>query len=120
MREKGAACSEAAERVYFELLKVKKGEVITYADLARAAGIPGAQRAVGTMMAANPWPGIVPCHRVVRADGSVGRYAYGHGIKEKMLESEGVAIRGGKIVGFEKIRRRGRGARTRTRTRPRR
>ncbi len=94
----------ARERVYNELLKVKKGEVITYADLARAAGIPGAQRAVGTMMANNPWPGIVPCHRVVRADGRIGGYAHGSHIKESMLEKEGVRIRGGKIVDFERIR----------------
>ena len=94
-------------RVYRELLKVRSGEVITYADLARAAGRPGAQRAVGTIMATNPWPGIVPCHRVVRADGSVGGYAYGHGVKQRMLEKEGIKIRSGKIVDFENRRNRG-------------
>lgn len=93
-----------SERVYRELLKVKSGEVITYADLARAAGIPGAQRAVGTMMAKNPWPGIVPCHRVVRADGSIGKYAHGSHIKENMLKKEGVNIRGGKVVDFGRVR----------------
>lgn len=79
---------------------MKKGQVITYAELARAAGVPGAQRAVGTMMANNPWPGIVPCHRVVRSDGKVGMYAHGSHIKEAMLKKEGVKIADGKIVGF--------------------
>lgn len=92
------------ERVYHELLKVKSGEVITYAELARAAGIPGAQRAVGSMMAKNPWPGIVPCHRVVRADGSIGMYAHGSHIKANMLKREGIKIRGNKIVDFESIK----------------
>ena len=89
-------------RVYYELLKVKKGQVITYAELAHVSGITGAQRAVGTMMATNPWPGIVPCHRVVRSDGTVGKYAMGQDIKENMLEREGIKIRHGKIIDFKR------------------
>lgn len=100
--------NSARERVYHELLKVKKGQVITYAELARAAGIPGAQRAVGTMMATNPWPGIVPCHRVVRSDGNIGNYAHGSHIKANMLEREGLKILGGKIIDFESTRVRAR------------
>ncbi|MDD9814220.1 MAG: MGMT family protein [Thaumarchaeota archaeon] len=100
----GGARGDARARVYRELMRVGPGEVTTYADLARAAGIPGGQRAVGRMMATNPWPGIVPCHRVVRSDGTLGGYAHGGHIKEAMLESEGVHVRRGKISGFGGVR----------------
>ncbi len=103
----------ARARVYRELLKVKRGEVTTYADLARAAGIPGGQRAVGNMMATNPWPGLVPCHRVVRSDGTLGGYAHGSAIKESMLTLEGIRVRRGKIVEFGDARHSWRRARTR-------
>lgn len=83
--------------MYKLLLSVPPGRVTTYADLARAAGAPGAQRAVGTMMRDNPYPGVVPCHRVVRSDGSVGGYAYGQKPKEAMLEREGITVDGGRI-----------------------
>lgn len=86
-----------AERVYRKLMEVPKGRVTTYAELARAAGIEGGQRAVGTMMKNNPYPGIVPCHRVVRSSGEVGGYAYGSHIKEGMLGAEGVRIRNGRV-----------------------
>ena len=91
----------AAERVYRALCTVPRGTVVTYGDLARAAGIENGQRAVGRIMAANPYPGIVPCHRVVRADGRIGGYRYGEASKRAMLEREGVAVgRDGRVAGF--------------------
>ena len=79
-----------------------RGRVVTYADLARAAGIENGQRAVGRMMAANPYPGIVPCHRVVRSDGRIGGYMYGAESKAAMLRREGIEVDvDGKVVGFD-------------------
>jgi len=71
------------------------GEVITYAELAARAGSPGAARAAGSAMAANPLPVVIPCHRVVRADGASGGYsAGGTAAKARMLRAEG-ALRPG-------------------------
>ncbi len=91
-----------SERVYRALCSVPRGTVVTYADLARAAGIENGQRAVGRMMATNPYPGIVPCHRVVRSDGRIGGYMYGAESKAAMLRREGVKVDGGgRVVGFD-------------------
>lgn len=90
-----------AERVYRILCSVPRGTVVTYADLARAAGIENGQRAVGRMMAANPYPAIVPCHRVVRSDGRIGGYAFGAESKAAMLRKEGVEVGAdGRVAGF--------------------
>ena len=59
------------------------GETITYAELAESAGHPGASRAVGSVMAMNPWPILIPCHRVVRGDGIIGNYSGLGGTKTK-------------------------------------
>lgn len=89
-------------RVYRALCSVPRGTVVTYADLAGAAGIENGQRAVGRMMATNPYPGIVPCHRVVRSDGRIGGYMYGAESKAAMLRREGVEVDGGgRVVGFD-------------------
>ncbi|HXE72384.1 MAG TPA: MGMT family protein [Candidatus Nitrosotenuis sp.] len=82
-------------RVYALAAQIPRGRVATYADLARAAGSPGASRAVGTAMRANRDTRCVPCHRVVRSDGRVGSYAGGpQGSRRKMemLQAEGVDI----------------------------
>lgn len=72
---------------------IPRGQVITYAELARRAGSPGAARAAGSAMAANPLPVVIPCHRVVRSDGGLGDYsAGGTGVKRRMLRTEGVAV----------------------------
>lgn len=74
------------------LLKVKYGTTITYGGLAAAAGYGGAQRAAGSWLARNPLPVIIPCHRVIRANGTIGEYSGGNGWKRRLLELEG-AIR---------------------------
>jgi O-6-methylguanine DNA methyltransferase len=70
---------------------IPRGEVRPYVWVAREAGSPGASRAVGNVMANNPVPLIVPCHRVVRNDGRTGSYAFGAGQKVRLLKLEGVS-----------------------------
>lgn len=65
------------------------GEVATYADIARRIGRPGASRAVGNALGRNPVAIIVPCHRVVRTDGTLGGYTGGLEYKEALLDIEG-------------------------------
>lgn len=94
--------NDLEKRVYRNLLKVPKGKVTTYGELARAAGIANGQRAIGRIMNKNPFPVIIPCHRVVKSDGKIGGYFYGEDVKSKMLSTEGVLIKNGKIQNWEK------------------
>lgn len=66
------------------------GEVVTYGDVARTIGQPGATQAVGNAMGKNPVPIIVPCHRVIRSDGSMGNYTGDADIKKMLLKIEGI------------------------------
>ncbi len=68
-------------RVLEVVAGIPRGEVRPYAWVAREAGSPKASRAVGSVMANNPVPLLVPCHRVVRNDGRTGQYAFGAGKK---------------------------------------
>ena len=86
------AGSEFRQRVWQALRQVPGGDVVSYAELAERAGSPQAVRAVGTTMAVNSVAPFVPCHRVVRNDGSLGNYAYGVAMKETLLVREGVAF----------------------------
>ena len=74
--------------VYETLLSVRAGVAVSYGALAEMAGFPRAARAVGTAMAGNPIPIVVPCHRVIRADGSLGRYGNDPSWKERLLAHE--------------------------------
>ena len=67
--------SPFAQKVLRELAKVPYGETISYGELAKRAGKPKAARAVGSVLAKNPLPIIVPCHRVLASDGSLGGYS---------------------------------------------
>ncbi len=89
------------QKIYKKLLKVPKGQVTTYGELAKAVGLKNGQRAVGKIMNKNPYPVIVPCHRVVMSTGKIGGYAYGKHVKAKMLNDEGIEIRDGKIIDWE-------------------
>ena len=91
------------QKVYSLLKKVPKGKVTTYKDLAKALHSK-AYRAVGTAMRLNKNAPIVPCHRVVNSDGSVGYYSGKGGIKVKiiLLEKEGVEVKNNKIENFKK------------------
>ena len=88
---RGTAFQEA---VWQALRTIPPGETLSYAALAAAAGRPGAVRAVGGANGANPVAVLIPCHRVVRSDGSIGGYAYGGGIKADLLAREGVVAVG--------------------------
>lgn len=70
------------------LPEIPYGRTATYADVAALAGSPRAVRAVGTACAKNPLPLVVPCHRVVRSDGTVGQYAGGPAAKRWLLDLE--------------------------------
>lgn len=76
------------ERVWKELRKVKPGKTISYSELAKKAGSPGASRAVGSACGANPLLLFVPCHRVVRSDGGIGGFSAGPKKKEYLLALE--------------------------------
>jgi len=89
-------------KVYTKLLQVPEGKVTTYSDLAKAVGLKNGQRVIGTIMKNNPFPVIIPCHRVVRSDGKIGGYTYGEMVKFKMLTKEGIKIKDGKIIDFDK------------------
>lgn len=90
-------------KVYRKLLEVPRGQVTTYGELAKAVGLKNGQRAIGRMMNKNPFPVIVPCHRVILSSGKVGGYAWGQKVKSRMLSDEGVKIRDGKILDKDKI-----------------
>lgn len=77
------------QRVWDQLRQIPRGETRSYAEIAAALGVPGAIRAVGRANGANPLAVLVPCHRVVRSDGSLGGYAGGLDIKRRLLEFEG-------------------------------
>lgn len=78
-------------RVLETVKDIPRGEVRPYVWVAREAGASGASRAVGNVMANNPVPLLVPCHRVVRNDGRTGTYAFGAGEKVRLLREEGVS-----------------------------
>jgi AraC family transcriptional regulator, regulatory protein of adaptative response / methylated-DNA-[protein]-cysteine methyltransferase len=78
------------EAVWQELRRIPVGETRSYADIALAVGKPKAVRAAGSANGANNVAVLIPCHRVVRTDGTLGGYAYGLERKAKLLEREGV------------------------------
>jgi O-6-methylguanine DNA methyltransferase len=78
--------------VYEALLTVSPGETVSYGRLAEMAGHPRAARAVGSAMAANPIPVLIPCHRVIRADGGLGNYGDDPSWKPRLLEHERSAV----------------------------
>lgn len=85
------------ERVLRVVEGISRGQVRPYAWVAREAGSPKASRAVGTVMANNPVPLLIPCHRVIKNDGTIGSYAFGAEEKVGLLEGEGVPV--GELAG---------------------
>jgi len=77
-------------RILMALRKTGRGQTISYGELAKIAGHPGAARAAGAVLAKNPFPIFFPCHRVVRADGGIGGFSAGGGVglKKKLIMSE--------------------------------
>ena len=96
-----------AEQIYQVLKQVPRGKVTTYAALAKRINSK-AYRAVGMVLSKNPYAPVVPCHRVVRSDGTIGGFMgkkNGSTIikKKKMLEVEGIIFEGDKVKDFEKV-----------------
>jgi methylated-DNA-[protein]-cysteine S-methyltransferase len=77
-------------KVWKELQKIPKGETRTYKEVAESIGMPNAARAVANACGKNPFPITIPCHRVVRSDGSLGGYSGIGGVakKRKLLDEE--------------------------------
>jgi methylated-DNA-[protein]-cysteine S-methyltransferase len=84
--------------VYRALAQVPYGTAVSYGELAAAAGRPNAYRAVGSAMARNQLPVILPCHRVVRNDGRLGQYGDDPSWKARLLALEGVRVADGKLT----------------------
>ena len=80
--------TEFQQRVWAELRRIPAGETRSYAQIAAAVGSPNAVRAAGSANGANNVAVLIPCHRVIRSDGSMGGYAYGLDRKEKLLKLE--------------------------------
>ncbi len=75
-------------KVWQELLQVPWGQTITYGELATRIGQPTASRAVGNAVGENPIFCLIPCHRVIRSDGSIGNYRWGTALKQMLLDAE--------------------------------
>ncbi len=86
------AGSPFQRRVWKQLELIPYGETRSYADIARDVGNPRGCRAVGGANGSNPVPIVVPCHRVIKADGSIGGFSSGVHIKRKLLALEGVVL----------------------------
>ncbi len=84
--------------VYRALSQVPYGTAVSYRELAAAAGRPNAYRAVGSAMARNLLPVILPCHRVVRNDGRLGQYGDDPPWKARLLALEGVRVADGRLT----------------------
>ncbi len=81
-------CTAFEISVYECILKIPSGQTRSYKWIAEKIGNPKATRAVAQALHRNPWPLIVPCHRVISSDGNIGGYAYGVEIKRLFLELE--------------------------------
>ncbi len=92
-------CGAFQQQVLRLEFQIPRGKVTTYGGLAGRLGRPRAARAVGTALAQNPFPIIIPCHRAIRADGTLGGFGGGLKMKRALLEMEGVRFdRYGKVM----------------------
>jgi methylated-DNA-[protein]-cysteine S-methyltransferase len=83
-------CSRFQKKVLLETCNIPRGKVMSYGHLSQSIGIPRGARAVGTALGKNPFPLIIPCHRVVRESGHLGGFGGGLKLKKTLLEMEGV------------------------------
>ena len=80
------------KKVLSQVSKIPYGSVSTYKNVAKMSGNIKASRAVGTANSSNPLPIIIPCHRVITSNGSIGGYNYGLKMKKKLLKHEGYIL----------------------------
>jgi methylated-DNA-[protein]-cysteine S-methyltransferase len=85
-------CTPFQEEVLRAEFAIPRGRVSSYGLIAKHLNKPGAARAVGTALATNPFPIIIPCHRALRSDGTLGGYQGGLPMKQALLEMEGVVF----------------------------
>jgi len=89
------------EQCYKLLQQIPKGKITTYSEIAKALNSK-AWRAVGSAMAKNENLFVIPCHRVVRSDGTIGQYALGSDKKAELLQDEGIEVSNGRVIDLEK------------------
>jgi methylated-DNA-[protein]-cysteine S-methyltransferase len=80
------------QRVWQEIQRIPCGTTLTYRELARRLGRPGAARAVGHANGRNPIAIVIPCHRLIGSDGQLRGYAGGIALKQRLLQHEGVQV----------------------------
>lgn len=85
-------CGEFQRRVLSQLMRIPRGRVTTYGRLAEKSRASRGARAVGNALAMNPYPLIIPCHRVIRSDGSLGGFGGGLKMKKDLLVLEGITF----------------------------
>ena len=90
-------CSDFQHRVLLAEYGIPRGRVSTYSRIANHIGNLKASRAVGNALATNPFPLIIPCHRAVRSDGSLGGYQGGVEMKKRLLEMEGITFHNNRV-----------------------
>lgn len=86
------------QKVLTIVKKIPKGKVMTYKEVALKLGNRNLARAVGQALKRNPYPIVIPCHRVIRSDGKIGGYALGVDKKKRLLKKEGIIIIGDKVI----------------------
>lgn len=104
MKVKTSHTSITDQDVYILLSKIPPGKVSTYGDIVKALGHPKAARAIGRIIANNPNPISIPCHRVVKSNGEIGGFAYGEESKREILEKEGIKFQNRIVENFEEQR----------------
>ncbi len=82
------SCPAFTRKVLTACFRITRGTVLSYGELAGSVGSPRGARAVGQVMAANPFPIVIPCHRVIRSDGTIGGYGGGLAMKKALLAME--------------------------------
>jgi methylated-DNA-[protein]-cysteine S-methyltransferase len=87
-----SGCSTFQKKVLFENRRIPRGRVISYGKLAGTILVPGGARATGSALAGNPFPIIIPCHRVIRSSRDIGGFGGGVNMKRSFLEMEGIVF----------------------------
>jgi methylated-DNA-[protein]-cysteine S-methyltransferase len=97
------SCSAFQQRVLRAEYEIPRGFVSTYQRIAAHVGMPTGARAVGTALARNPFPVIIPCHRAIRTDGTLGGFQGGIAMKQALLKTEGIDLSEKGRVETEKV-----------------
>jgi len=91
-------CTDFEKKVLIADFNIPRSYVSTYSRIAKSIGVPKGARAVGNALANNPFPLVIPCHRVIREDGSLSGFGGGFEMKKRLLENEGITLSKGKVT----------------------